>query len=65
MDQNINLIVDRFKESYFSVKDSDFSQHNKPLYLENLKQDNTSLVRQLFGEKGVKKFEKLIKKVVE
>jgi hypothetical protein len=65
MDQNLNLIFDRFKESYSSVKDSNFSQHNIPMYLENLKLDNTSLVRQLYGEKGVKKFEKLIRKEIQ
>jgi hypothetical protein len=65
MDQNLNLIFDRFKESYSSVKDSNFSEQNIPLYLENLKQDNTNLIRQLFGEKGVKKFEKLIKKEIQ
>ena len=65
MDKNLNLIFDRFKESYSLVKMSEFSQQNIPFYLENLKLDNTNVVRQLYGEKGVKKFEKLIKKEIQ
>jgi len=65
MERSLNLIFDRFKESYSSVNESDLSQHHKPLYLENLKQDNTNLVRQLFGEKGVKKFEQLINRNIK
>lgn len=65
MDNNLNLIFDRFKESYSSVKESDFSHQHKPLYLDNLKEDNENLVRQLYGEKGVKKFTKFIKRLIE
>ena len=60
MNAMLNSIFDRFKESYYSVLDSNLSVHNKPLYLENLKEENKNLIKQLFGESGVEKFEALV-----
>ena len=62
MKRTITSIFNRFKESYNSVLESDLSQNTKPLYLDNLKESNKNLIRILFGDKGVEKFETMLKK---
>lgn len=61
--KNIEIIFDRFESSQRQIVSSNFSNNTKPLYIENLRNENINLVEKLYGDDGVKRFKYLLKRV--